>query len=164
MTGRKYGFAVIELVIIFIIVGMMAVTAIPQFVDLSKSSEDPEIEELGQRLTSTVQFVHALWLVKGAAGAGSIDLGNGVTIGVNKDGWPVGRAGKAVPSAGQDAQCAYIWESLIQNPPTIAMKAADSAAEWTAQSSADACVFEYNRDPNKLIVYTKTTGKVEIRS
>lgn len=164
MAGRNDGFAVIEMMIVFIIVCVMAATAVPQFFDLSRNSENPEIDEIGRKLTSTIQYAHALWLVKGATGAGRIDLGNGATVDMNKHGWPVGGASKAALSGGQAAQCVYIWENLLQNPPTIAIKADDATTEWTAWSSADKCVFEYSPDPKKLIVYTKTTGEVEVRS
>lgn len=164
VVGRNDGFAVIDLMIVFIIVCVTAASAVPQFFDFGRNAGNSEVEEIGQKLTSTIQYAHALWLVQGAAGAASIDLGNGATIDMNANGWPVGGAGKPALAGRQDAQCVYLWENLLQNPPAIAVKADDAATEWVAWSAADTCVFAYAHDPEKLIVYTTSTGEVEVRS
>jgi MSHA pilin protein MshA len=65
MLKRKKGFTLIELIIVIVILGVLAVTAMPKFIDLSSDAKIASLNNVAGQIESTVQMVRAKALVKG---------------------------------------------------------------------------------------------------
>lgn len=87
MKVKQQGFTLIELIIVIVILGVLAVTAAPKFLDLSKDARVSTLQGMEAALQSGVNLVNAKAEIQNkTSGAGSVDA-NGVTF-ATFDGYP----------------------------------------------------------------------------
>lgn len=70
-TSKQKGFTLIELIIVIIILGILAVTAAPKFLDVQKDAQESAISGIAGAVRSASQIAHA---------ANLITAGNSVTL------------------------------------------------------------------------------------
>jgi len=74
-TKKQQGFTLIELVIVIVILGILAASALPKFVDLSEDARKASIEGLAGSVRSASAMAHAKAIVSKQNGAtGSISV------------------------------------------------------------------------------------------
>jgi MSHA pilin protein MshA len=84
---KQAGFTLIELVIVIVILGILAATAAPKFIDLTADAKDSIVEGTRGALNSAADLAHAKALVSNEAGnSGAISVGTS-SIDVTW-GWP----------------------------------------------------------------------------
>jgi MSHA pilin protein MshA len=85
--NKQKGFTLIELVVVIVILGILAVTAAPKFIDLTGDAKGSVIEAVKGSINSAADLAHAKALVQGQVGStGAISA-----AGANIDllfGWP----------------------------------------------------------------------------
>lgn len=59
MSYRKNGFTLIELVVVIVILGILAVTAAPKFIDLTSDSKAATLEAIGGAMKGGLQLIHS---------------------------------------------------------------------------------------------------------
>lgn len=75
--GQQKGFTLIELVVVIVILGILAATAAPKFIDLTGDARRSVMEGVQGSMNSAINLVHAKALVEGQTGAtGEIQIGN----------------------------------------------------------------------------------------
>jgi MSHA pilin protein MshB len=93
MKRSNHGFTLIELVMVIIVLGVLAVTAMPRFINIKDDALKSTVAATAGSFTSAVQLAHAGWAVKvqgqslalyNFSGMGNKDLD------INHYGWPVG--------------------------------------------------------------------------
>lgn len=86
-VNKQKGFTLIELVVVIVILGILAVTAAPKFIDLTSDAKASVVEAVRGSINSAADMAHSKALVAGEAGeTGSISVGTS-TINLVY-GWP----------------------------------------------------------------------------
>jgi len=142
--GRKMkkqaGFTLIELVIVVVILGFLAVTAIPKFIDLTEQAKQANIEGMAGGFATGVSLARAQWEAEGrphdTSNENVINYDgslltlttpptNSTTI---RPGYPVGLAINNPNATGESmssTQCIEVWQGIFSQPPTISATITD---------------------------------------
>lgn len=139
---KQSGFTLIELVIVVVILGFLAVTAIPKFIDLTDQAKQANIEGMAGGFATGVSLVRAQWEAEGrpktAANINEIDYDGTLFIlttppvlpALNplniRPGYPTGLlAANAALAAVTTDRCIEVWNGILSQPPTVSAAIAD---------------------------------------
>ena len=156
------GFTLIELVTVIVILGILAIFALPRFGNVTDQAHDASIEGVQGALASAVALVHAQWVANGQPTADPqrdniIGFGRG-DIDVSSFGWPTGTSGSNNPSM-DTIRCVELWYGVLQaSAPSV-----DSSGhpDYLVAAPGGDCVYTYNRDTRaSQIIYDADTGEV----
>ena len=132
---QQTGFSLIELVIVIVVLGILAVTALPRFLDVTEEAKNASVEGVSGGFATGVLLVRARWEAKGRSKEGGVNtiLYDGyrfylttptnteVESGLISPGYPIdtGASGTidVTPGGLTSQRCLYIWNGLLQNPP-----------------------------------------------
>jgi len=159
MRANK-GFTIIELVVVIVIIGILAATALPRFVDLTGDAQTASVQAIGGAFGSGVNLTHASWIAQGAvAGVNSTTLEGGITVGMNDSGWPENNAAGGGDGTITSAECIMVWDSILSSAPAVAT---DTSGEYQATVATPICTYTYNASAGRTIAYNASTGAVTI--
>ncbi|PCI57536.1 MAG: MSHA biogenesis protein MshB [Gammaproteobacteria bacterium] len=131
------GFTLIELVIVVVILGFLAVTAIPKFLDLTEQAKQANIEGMAGGFATGVSLVRAQWEAEARPMASSVNrvMYDGTelflttpssTSSTIRPGYPTGYdAGNADGTKMDTTDCINVWQGIFAQPPTISATIAD---------------------------------------
>lgn len=134
MNRKQQGFSLVELVIVIVVIGLLAVAALPRFLDITDEAKKASIEGVAGGFATGVLSARAQWEAKARPSEGAhnmIDY-DGVEFWLTRskegdketgfrDGYPVAlKNSGSYPTSLTDQHCVDLMENLLQNPPQVA--------------------------------------------
>jgi MSHA pilin protein MshB len=154
---KQSGFTLIELVIVVVILGFLAVTAIPKFLDLTDQAKKANIEGMAGGFATGVSLVRAQWEAEGRQQNANTNFTNYdgsalylTTPANNNDanfrpGYPMGITATGTTNGNMDTgRCLEVWNNILAQPPSISATVAD---------------LSNNSNPNYFAVQSVGSGK-----
>ena len=115
MKLKQQGFSLIELVIVIVILGLLAATAIPRFLNVTDDAEDASVDGVAGGLATAVSFVRAQWEVDGRRNTSVVLDGTTVSLDT-RFGFPTGTTNTSATTMTNDT-CQEVFDSVLQNAP-----------------------------------------------
>lgn len=165
---KNKGFTLIELVVVIIILGILAVTAAPKYMNLTDDALEAKVEANAGALRSGVQLANMKWRALGSPSGFSqrdnIQLYGSDTSGqidINPEGFPAQSypGSDVVISTDNDDDCLSLWEALIEDGDKKA--AVDDSKEFISKYEGNnSCSYKLTRKVELGFTYSSITGKV----
>ncbi len=148
MARAQQGFTLIELVIVIIILGLLAATALPRFLSTTEQAQRASVEGVAGGFASAVGLVRAGWEIAGrpngnvAAGRTQVDY-DGINIGVDGTiGYPSGDpASDTLVGSVTAADCLFLVQNLFQGGNLQAATAFNAENDFFVRSAGNLCEY-----------------------
>ncbi|GAB2669049.1 prepilin-type N-terminal cleavage/methylation domain-containing protein [Vibrio panuliri] len=187
-NNKQAGFSLVELVVVIVVVGLLAVAALPRFLDVTDEAKKASIEGVAGGFATGVLSARAQWeaearpsKIVGAEKQNYVNYdgvdfwltrsktSNGAST-VYRDGYPL----DIVPDNGEfptgltDQACINLMENLLQNPPKVdtvdnAVKNRDVKYSAQANKASNICVYVQREGGTEhKFEYEIETGRVTV--
>ncbi len=177
---KAQGFTLVELVVVIVVLGLLAVAALPRFVDVTESAKESSVEAVAGGFATGVLSARAQWEADGRTKSGinnyvdydgtrfgltrSVDASNSGTG--YRDGYPVGSSFKNGNNV-DTASCVFLMEHLLQNAPAVEKYSNDPSKgiKYLAQAinGNNVCRYTQNESNKHQFEYDIRTGKVTVK-
>ena len=188
MLKHQKGFSLVELVIVIVVVGLLAVAALPRFFDVMDEAKKSSIEGVAGGFATAVLLARAQWETQarpsetiGAERYNTVNY-DGIDFWLTRsknsrnvdtgfrDGypWTLNNNSGAAPQAISDKTCSELMENLLQNPPKVGAVSDVTRGlnyKYSAQAnSGDAtCTYlQLEGNTEHQFVYEIKTGRVTV--
>ncbi len=164
---KQSGFTIIELVVVIILLGIMAATALPRFMDVTDDAHGAVVDGVQGGLQSGTALFHAQWVAQGQPAANT-QFTDYNSLRNNVEGYPYGTVDNT--SNGEDvdtdADCAAVFTNVLQaGAPTVSSVNYNSDF-WADESPTDDCLYYYTGrlsttgDNVRTLAYDSETGAI----
>ncbi|WP_260261520.1 prepilin-type N-terminal cleavage/methylation domain-containing protein [Vibrio intestinalis] len=188
MKNKQAGFSLVELVVVIVVVGLLAVAALPRFLDVTDEAKKASIEGVAGGFATGVLSARAQWEAESRPSEtidnerynfvnyDGVDFwltrsesANGNSTGF-RDGYPYAlkQGNVGFPSDLTHESCVALMENLLQNPPkvdTVDNAKNDKNVKYTAQAdvSTDSCIYiQQEGGTQHQFEYELKTGRVTV--
>ncbi|NRA54589.1 MAG: type II secretion system protein [Gammaproteobacteria bacterium] len=118
---KQQGFSLIELIIVVVILSLLAVTALPRFLNITEQAEDAAVEGVAGGFSAAVGLVRAEWEIEGRPSDSDAYITMSSTkVRVNQFGFPTAGAGGSGANLAPDqmtaSACKTVFDKVMQSP------------------------------------------------
>ncbi|GIU47559.1 prepilin-type N-terminal cleavage/methylation domain-containing protein [Shewanella algidipiscicola] len=170
---QQPGFTLIELVVVIIVLGVLAITALPKFLNVSQDAQIASVKATGGAFKAGINLAHAVWATRvgsgpaenlptfGEAESGQMDF--------NAAGWPAQHYftdNESSPSLDNVEDCISVWQTLYQgDEPSVSSFDSSEKTDYKANYIAiNQCRYEFNNNKDLSIYYDSRNGQVVVDS
>jgi MSHA pilin protein MshB len=170
---NQSGFTIIELVVVIILLGIMAATALPRFMDVTEEAHGSVVSGVYGGMQSGMSLYHAQWVAEGQPGA-SVQIADFGNLRTTPEGYPYGTVDNSATDDDilNDADCAAIFSNVLQAGSPSITTVADAAAvigvtsDFAAHENSDDCLYYYTAETSvdgavvATLSYDSETGQI----
>ena len=148
VNNRQSGFTIVELVVVIILLGILAATALPRFIDLDDEANAAAFEGVVGGFQTGLSLYHAQWFADQEPPAGTqlLEFGN---LRTNGQGFPYSTTSRTGHVITNHADCSAVFTNLLQGGPTISDQGSPALARdatsdyWARRISNTQCDYVY---------------------
>ncbi len=171
MHRTNTGFTIIELVVVIILLGILAATALPRFMNVDTEAHAAVVEGVHGGMQTGISLYHAQWVAEQQPNPNT-QIAEFNNLRTNANGFPYGTANRTATGSNvtTSADCAAVFNGVLQaGAPTVTSVAAaanviGSNSDFTAVVNGVNCNYYYTGENSTagsvvpLLQYTSTTG------
>lgn len=153
------------MVVVIVILGILAATAAPKFINLTDDAEEAVFLGISAAFKSGVKKVHIAWLIRGKNQAvqNFIDISDpiaGGDLSVNSAGYPADTRGSSL-TLNSENDCLDVWRAVLDSQD--ALVAGDDSSDFEAKYNGDnTCTYIHNKQTSLTVDYDSNRGEVII--
>ncbi|MCB1644173.1 MAG: type II secretion system protein [Pseudomonadales bacterium] len=173
MKKQQSGFTIIELVVVIVLLGIMAATALPRFMDVTTEAHASVVNGVEGSLQSGTSLYHAQWVAEGQPAKDTAITEYG-SLRTNASGYPYGTNDNSggTSNVTTSADCVAVYSNLLQTgAPSITAQAnaaavVGNATDFAGVVSGTNCVYYYtgeksaSGDTIATLTYDSSTGGI----